>query len=82
MLPETRLAPRPGGRLPACRVTGTIGETKGPLPAAEQPELALQNLPLANNRHAILNFSLIVPPTLGRNAFCSSQSPQSNVTAS
>ncbi len=31
--------------------------------------------PLPAQLHAILNLSLIVPPTLGRNTLCSSQSP-------
>jgi hypothetical protein len=39
------------------------------------------NVALGGKRHAILNSSLIVPPTLGRNKLCSSQSPQSNVSA-
>jgi hypothetical protein len=40
------------------------------------------NVPLGRKTRAILNFSLIVPPTLGRNALCSSQKPASNVSVS
>jgi hypothetical protein len=65
--PPCCFAPRSRGR-PARR----IGEWTGVARAAEQPadplQTPLENLALGMNRRAILNFSLIVPPTLGRNA--------------
>jgi hypothetical protein len=53
--------------------------------AREQAILAFHpsgNVPLGRKTRAILSFSLIVPPTLGRNALCSSQKPASNVSVS